>query len=433
MTQKELAGGRYSVSYMSAIERGRVKPPPAVLKWCAQQLGVPVATLESGEDSAGDRADALQATILAYEQVHAQMLAISGDATRAREKLDAIRRRMGTNAPRLLGWFAAYAACREGNMDVALREAEAYVRDVEADADDRGRAAAHWLFGFIYARQRDTVRAVAEYQRALDMEDRAYFDPDAAMTIRGHLSRLLLALGDVSAVAALDKEALEEYGSFADPAARVKRAYALAEETAREGNWVKAYRFIRWAWLSQREEAARHVAAQAYLRSALVGTHDDGTTAEDELRQALLLADQSADKDTRLLAACLLALRLAGQGDAVAARQVITSHIADDAPDEVSGEGSAHETIRETAQGMLLAAQGWIAHVEGDAAGARARAQQSERFLRETPDEMRFYAAAAYTALARLYEALDDSKAALVALWRALALRTQGGFAARQD
>lgn len=420
MTQDELAAGMFTGGYISAIERGIAYPPESTRRWLAQRLGVPPATLHVDVDVAMDATNTQQVAKLAYEQVHAQML-VTGDAVeQGREELEAIRRKMGEHAPRELHWYIAYAACRAGDMEVARREADAYQRAVEAGHDSRGDAAAHWLSGLVLAREHNVVRAVAEYQRALEMEDQAYFELDAAMSMRGDLSRLLLALGDLPAAAAIDHEALQQYEEFTDPVARAQRAYRLAEETARTGDWLNAHRFLRWAWMSQREHRARRVAAQTYLRRAVLVAVDE-PAPEYELQRALTLSEATADEETRSLALGFLALTLAERGETARARQALDASAAGGGA--LRGVAGAEESWRSLARGVMLVARGWLAQVEGDVPGARTVAAEADGVLRGAADERRLFAAAAYSALARLYERLDDSNAAFDALRRAYALR----------
>lgn len=416
MTQKDLAGGQYSVSYVSALERGRVKPTLGILSWCAERLSVPVTVLLGESGASGDEARARQvATKLAYEQVHAEMLLTSGEIARGREELEAVRRRMGATAPRSVVWFAAYGACGDGDLAVAMRDAETYLHSIEGQ-NEWDRAGAHWLFGMIYARQGDVARAVAEYQRALEVEDLAYFDLDAAMVIRGDLSRLMLAMGDYAAAAGLDAEALRAYADFADPVARARRARERAEEAARMGNWLRAYQLIRWAWESQREAAARREAAQAYLRGALLVASDGGTALESELRRAVTLAEQSDEDETRLLASGMLALTLAERGEHVAESAMVSESVP---PDE-----RTNASTRNAAAVASLAAQAWAAHANGAGGSeARERAAEAEAALGAAPDILPIFVAAVWMSLSRLHEAMGDSTAALRALRRAVALR----------
>lgn len=416
MTQKDLAAGQYSVSYMSAIERGRVRPTRGVLKWCAQRLGVSLGALLGEGDGAGDEAEARQAAAkLAYEQVHAQMLLTSGELAQGRAELSAVRRDMGTTVPRSLIWLAAYAACLDGDIGAALRDAEAFLGDVSDERNDHERAVAHWLFGMIHARRGDTAQAVAEYQRALELEGRAYFDPDAAMLVRGDLSRILLAVGNLPAAASLTTEALRQYVDFADPATRTRRAREHAEQAAEAGHWLKAYQLIRWAWEGQREVLAQREAARSYLRGALLAAGDDSAAPEHELRQALALADQSRDEETLLLASSMLALTLAERGEQDAVRQILDASRLSDERKEM--------LIQPAAQGARLAAEGWVAHAAGDSGEARQHAAAAEAALvAAASDEVWLFVAAVYLALSRLYEGLEETEAALRALRRAVAL-----------
>lgn len=418
MTQRELAGGKYSVSYISALERGRVNATLGILNWCAERLRVPVTVLLGESNANGDEAQARYAAAkLAYEQVHAEMMLTSGETARGRAELEAVRRRMGTTAPRSVVWFAAYGACGDGDIEAAMREAETYLHSIEGQ-NERDRAATHWLFGMIYGRQGDVARAVAEYQRALELEDLAYFDLDAAMLIRGDLSRLMLAMGDYAAAAELDTEALRAYTDFADPAARARIARERAEESAQMGNWLRAYQLIRWAWNSQREAATRREAAQAYLRSALLAAGEGATALESELRWALTLAEQSGEDETRLLASSMLALTFAERGELIAAREMMS---ADPPPDD-----RTNASIQSAAAAALLAAQAWVAHASKvGGREARERAAEAEAALGAAPDALPIFAAAVWMSLSRLYEAADDSTAALKALRRAVAWRRQ--------
>lgn len=415
MTQRDLAGGEYSVSYVSAIERGRVKPTLGMLTWCAQRLGVSLTTLLGEGNGARDQADARQAAAkLAYEQVHAQLLLNGGEVTRGREELELVRRAMGESAPRSLAWLAAYGANLDGDTDAALRDAAVYQGNEPEKRSEQVRAAAHWLFGMIYARRQDAARAVAEYTRALELEGLAYFDLDAAMMIRGDLSRLLVATGDLPAAATLAAAALQEYAEFADPTTRTRRARERAEQSAATGNWFKAYQFIRWAWESQREAKVQREAARSYLRGALLAMIDGGMAPERELRQALALAAQAHDDEAALLAAALLALTLAERGDLAAAQQVLR------APPLA---GVSETTPQQPApQGALLAAQGWMAYAAGEREAARQHAMAAETVLVAVPDELRIVSAAVYMSLSRLYEALDEPLAALLALRHVMAL-----------
>src|SRR3990170_2780897 len=64
LTQAEVAKGRYTPAYISALERGLAKPSMAALTFVAERLGTPVRDLLAGEDLGPNRleADLLLAT-----------------------------------------------------------------------------------------------------------------------------------------------------------------------------------------------------------------------------------------------------------------------------------------------------------------------------------------------------------------------------------
>src|SRR6476619_2692118 len=49
LTQSDLAGDRFSKEYVSQIERGKTRPTPQTLAWIAEQLGVDVSYLQTGQ------------------------------------------------------------------------------------------------------------------------------------------------------------------------------------------------------------------------------------------------------------------------------------------------------------------------------------------------------------------------------------------------
>ena len=49
LTQSDLAGDRFSKEYVSQIERGKTRPTPQTLTWIAEQLGVDLSYLETGQ------------------------------------------------------------------------------------------------------------------------------------------------------------------------------------------------------------------------------------------------------------------------------------------------------------------------------------------------------------------------------------------------
>jgi transcriptional regulator with XRE-family HTH domain len=309
MTQRDLAGDRYSVSYISAIERGKVqRPSQEALQWCAARLGVSVLELlgESVLVSPDGRWMQQQLSRFAYEQVRTQMLITSGindDVAEGLQRARKMRRDGSAPVERALIWFSAYGSYLASELAEAQQEAETYRKMVDEAHDARGIAAYHWLMGHIVLATGDIERAHLAFARALDAEPNAPGSPDAAQALRRALAASLRALHDPARAHQVEAEALREYERFANPRENSSWSRMRAEQAAEAGDYLSAYLFIRWAWNSQREAAAHRHAAATYLRHATYPADDvPAERRETELRSALELAGQTGDEETQVLA-----------------------------------------------------------------------------------------------------------------------------------
>src|SRR6478735_8458416 len=58
MTQQQLAAGRYTKAYISALEKGHAKPSMAALNFISQRLGLPASRFLADANSSWDRLSA---------------------------------------------------------------------------------------------------------------------------------------------------------------------------------------------------------------------------------------------------------------------------------------------------------------------------------------------------------------------------------------
>src|SRR5918994_6782457 len=77
LTQAQVAAGRYTAAYISALERGLAKPSMASLTFLSERLGVPVRDLVAEERPAVGR-------------LEADLLLAAGDYQGALDKYDAL-------------------------------------------------------------------------------------------------------------------------------------------------------------------------------------------------------------------------------------------------------------------------------------------------------------------------------------------------------
>ena len=112
LTQADVARGRYTAAYISALERGLAKPSMAALTFLSERLGVAITDLVAEEPPAAAR-------------LEADLLLASGDAERALDAYDTLLDRTGNDrrqqAELLRG--RSEALCRLGRGRDAIRPA----------------------------------------------------------------------------------------------------------------------------------------------------------------------------------------------------------------------------------------------------------------------------------------------------------------------
>ncbi|MCV0402700.1 MAG: helix-turn-helix domain-containing protein [Chloroflexi bacterium] len=112
LTQADVARGRYTAAYISALERGLAKPSMAALTFLSERLGVAITDLVAEEPPAAAR-------------LEADLLLAAGDAQRALDAYETLLDRAGSDrrqrAELLRG--RAEALCRLGKGREAIRPA----------------------------------------------------------------------------------------------------------------------------------------------------------------------------------------------------------------------------------------------------------------------------------------------------------------------
>src|SRR5688572_5212518 len=140
LTQRQLAEGRYTAAYISALERGLAKPSMAALTFLSERLGVSVPDLVAEERPAAGR-------------LEADLLMAAGKAQDALDRYDALLEAAGDDrrvrAELLRG--RAEALCRLGKGHEAIGPAAESARlfDELASPSDAAMAR-YWLAGAHY-------------------------------------------------------------------------------------------------------------------------------------------------------------------------------------------------------------------------------------------------------------------------------------------
>lgn len=214
LTQRQLAEGRYTAAYISALERGLAKPSMAALTFLSERLGVSIPDLVAEERPAAGR-------------LEADLLLASGTAQEALDRYDALLEAAGEdrrNRAELLRGRAE-ALCRLDRGREAIRPASEAAELFAALASPADAAwARYWLAGAHY--QVDNPSEARGILQQLLSEERAglHVAPDFRF-------RLLTQLGNVEAWDGESERALtymEEAQSLLGDASLRQRAAFLS-------------------------------------------------------------------------------------------------------------------------------------------------------------------------------------------------------------
>jgi transcriptional regulator with XRE-family HTH domain len=182
LTQRQLAEGRYTAAYISALERGLAKPSMAALTFLSERLGVSVPDLVAEERPAAGR-------------LEADLLLAAGKAQEALDRYDALLDAAGEDrrvrAELLRGRAEALCRLGKGHEAIAPATESAKLFDGLASPADAAMAR-YWLAGAHY--QEDNPAEARGILQELLANDRAglIVAPDFQF-------RLLAALGNTEA------------------------------------------------------------------------------------------------------------------------------------------------------------------------------------------------------------------------------------------
>lgn len=151
LTQAQVAEGRYTKAYISALENGLVKPSMAALNFIAERLGVPLTRLLTDDDRAWRRLEAdVHLAGGDWQIARGAYQALLGDATSDRvERAELLR-------------GLAEALCRlDRGREAIAPAAEAGALFREVGRPDDAAIAGYWeAFGHYHAENSDEARAL---------------------------------------------------------------------------------------------------------------------------------------------------------------------------------------------------------------------------------------------------------------------------------
>jgi transcriptional regulator with XRE-family HTH domain len=314
LTQAQVAEGRYTSAYISALERGLAKPSMAALTFLSERLGVSVPDLVAEERPVAGR-------------LEADVLLASGRYQEALDRYDELLEQVGENrrarAELLRG--RAEALCRLGRGREAIgpaSESDSGFESIGASAD--AAWARYWLaFAHYQSDNATEARSILQHLLALERAG-LQVAPDFRF-------RLLAALANVESWDGESERAL----TYMEEARTVAGEISLRQRAAFLSGLALQYRFAGDLERSIRvghESLGLYRAADAELEEAALENNmginfiDLGNTqrAEEHLARAREIAERHHDR--RILSEVAEAeARLAmARGDGEAARERAT-------------------------------------------------------------------------------------------------------------
>ena len=285
LTQAQLAKGRYTAAYISALERGLAKPSMAALTFLSERLGVSIPDLVAEERPAAVR-------------LEADLLLASGKAQEALDRYDVLLDKAGEdrrNRAELLRGRAE-ALCRLTLGHEAIRPASEAAELFDALGSPADAAwARYWLAGAHY--QQDNPAEARGILQELLAADRAGLDvaPDFRF-------RLLAQLGNVEAWDGEWSRGLtymEEARTLVDAVSLRQRAgflSSLALQYRRVGDLERSIRVGHESLALYRAADAEHDEAGLEINMSLAFLQLGNTErASEHLRRARGIAERYPD------------------------------------------------------------------------------------------------------------------------------------------
>ena len=361
LTQAEVAKGRYTAAYISALERGLAKPSMAALTFISERLGVAVRDLVSEDAPSAGR---LEADILLASGQHTEALdrydALLGDATDRRLRAELLRGK-------------AEALCRLHRGGEAIAPASEAVELFDGIGMEADAALAKYWLSYAHYLQDNPAEARGLLLELLGQERAGlHVAPDFRF-------RLLTSLGHVEASDGQPERALtymEEAKSLTEGLSLMQRAAFLSglslqyrhtgdlERSLRTG--TESLALYRLADARRDEAVLENNLALTYLQL------NNAERAAEHLARARELVEENPDPALESHIADNEATLAWARGDADAAEERI------DAALRAMQSG-----------GSFLAAAGAhvtrarIARARGDASAVRASYEEAARILRE--------------------------------------------------
>ncbi|GCE05337.1 helix-turn-helix domain-containing protein [Dictyobacter aurantiacus] len=333
MTQAQLAAPEFSISYISAIERGKIRPSLKALSILARRLDVPLTFLLEGSPSGAAEAravgyspaDAGPDQRVDVEILQANVLVQQGDYQQAEVLLEPIQPdRVTTDQVYRLYLLKGQIHMGSGAYQEAVVDLRNAVAQGEALNDSEFIERARNLLGKAYFLLYNYTLAVENHQRCYTaIENGQITDPVFSLEVFSNLANDYFRLGDLEKAIAYYHRALETLDAMNRDSKSFARKYMdISQHYKTVGKLAMAreYAMQSLAIYEMRDEQRLVGMTHQRLGKALEKQQDlDG--AEKEYRQAIAIERELNDEISASICHTGLAELLLKRGNSKEAEQ----------------------------------------------------------------------------------------------------------------
>lgn len=411
LTQGEVAKNQFSVSYVSAVERGQIRPSLGALEKLAERLQVPVTDLLGDTDLEARFTSASEAREAGVERYRddvdnrvreAQVQTFQGQADEATFTLQRLaNQQLSSRESAIVHWHLARAYAAAGRAEEARREAAIALPFAERLNDRNLTERIRSQLADAYAQMGNAALALDNYRgclRALD--DGAVNDPAFELSVLFNVGSQYAQMGDFEHAVENLRKAAELTEEVANPERMGASYWSLSLAYHRMGDPAQSRNYALRAVAAYEQGESRQLIGRVYnqLGRAYAGSGnvDDALI---QLRAAHEMA--AAQQDSRGVAEAQRSLALVYLQE----RQVNqAAEAAQAALDRAEATGDA----RQRADSLLVIAQ--VQEQKGEHAAAERNFSQAIDLLQAADAMERLREA--YAAFSEFLERRGESKRA---------------------
>jgi tetratricopeptide (TPR) repeat protein len=299
MTQGELAGTDYSVSYISAVERNKIRPSLRALSWLASRLNMNLSDLLAvdipltadyigapiGEDEAQSAIAQAQIDIAArnYQAAYERL-------SKVRESVKSPAQRIQIN---LLFGEACVALGKGDEAKDALEQNLILTREIDPVMQEISRN----VLGLAYAQLNLNMMALESHRQCLTaIDSHIVRDPSFELAVLNNLGTDYLQLGQTDEAIRTFERAAQLGQRMLTPQTLAELYWNVSADLRRDGNLAQAQRFADMAAEHLRVSQNRQIFANIQSNLGLAyAERNDNDRAEATLQQARQVAENNGD------------------------------------------------------------------------------------------------------------------------------------------